>query len=113
VNKLFDFDARLDAITDIRSKPQIGLDVVLKSVFTMIATRRGSLNSMELELRLPKSAPGLPSADTISRLLSNIDPVELRNWHWQNCSRLKRNKVFNTKLPLNAVAVDGHEFFSH
>jgi hypothetical protein len=113
VNKLFDFDAQVAAITDIRNKPQIELNVVLKSVFAMIATRRGSLNSMELELRLPKLMPDLPSADTISRLLSDIDSMELRYWHWHNCSRLKRNKVIESKLPLNAVAVDGHEFFSH
>ena len=113
VNKLFDFDAHVGAITDPRSKPQIRLDTVLKSVFAMIATRRGSLNSMELELRLPKSMPDLPSADTISRLFSDIDSMELRNWHWHNCSKLKRNKVLDTKLALPAVAVDGHEFFSH
>ena len=84
----------------------------------MQLTRRGSLNALDAEMRLPKKADGIigknkPSVDTIGRVFTKIIPDDLRSFHWGNCYRLKRNKVLDTSFPLNAVAVDGHELFSH
>jgi len=117
-NKVFDFSRRLSKITDTRVKPQISTLSVLLSSFIMHLTRRGSLNALDTEMRLPKKADGVigknkPSVDTIGRVFTKIIPDDLRSFHWGNCYRLKRNKVLDTSFPLNALAVDGHELFSH
>jgi len=117
-NKVFDFSRRLSKITDTRIKPQISTRSVLFSSFIMHLTRRGSLNALDTEMRLPKKADGIigknkPSVDTIGRVFTKIIPDDLRSFHWGNCYRLKRNKALDTNFPLNAVAIDGHELFSH
>ena len=70
------------------------------------------------ELRLPKKIDSFigkdkPSIDTIGEVFTKIIPDDLRRLHWNNCYQLKRNKALDTNLPLNAVGIDGHEFFSH
>jgi hypothetical protein len=117
-DKVFDFSKTLSEITDTRSKPQISTQSVLMSSFVMHLTRLGSLNALNAELRLPKKIESFigkdkPSVDTIGRVLTNIMPADLRGLHWKNCYQLKRNKALDTELPLNAVGIDGHEFFSH
>jgi hypothetical protein len=84
----------------------------------MHVSRLGSLNALDVELRLPKRIERLmgddkPSADTISRVFAKISSTDLRRLHWRHCYRFKRNKVLDTDLPLRAIGVDGHEFFSH
>ena len=117
-NKVFDFSRRLSKITDTRVKPQISTRSALWSGFIMQLTRRGSLNALDAEMRLPKKVDGIigknkPSVDTIGRVFTKIIPDDLRSFHRGNCYRLKRNKVLDTSFPLNALAVDGHELFSH
>jgi len=73
---------------------------------------------MDTELRLPKRVDSFigkdkPSVDTIGEVFTKIIPDDLRRLHWNNCYQLKRNKALDTNLPLNAVGIDGHEFFSH
>jgi len=118
IDKVFDFSRRLSEITDTRVRPHIGTLSVLLSSFTMHVTRLGSLNAMDVELRLPKKLESIignvtPGIDTIGRVFTQIIPDELRAFHWDNCYRLKRNKVLDTNLSLNAIGIDGHEFFSH
>jgi len=84
----------------------------------MHTTRLGSLNALDVELRLPKRIESLigqntPSADTIGRVFAKISSTDLRRLHWRHCYQFKRNKVLDTDLPLKAIGVDGHEFFSH
>ena len=84
----------------------------------MQLTRLGSLNALDVELRLPGKVESFignnkPSVDTISRVFTKINPDDMRRLHWDNCYQLKRNKALDTVLPLNAVGIDGHEFFSH
>ena len=84
----------------------------------MHLTRLGSLNALGVELRLPKRIESLmgkdkPSVDTIGRVFTKISSTDLRRLHWRHCYHLKRNKVLDTDLPLNAIGIDGHEFFSH
>ena len=117
-DKVFDFSKALSEITDTRSKPQINTQSVLMSSFIMHLTRLGSLNALDVELRLPKRIESFigkdkPSVDTIGRVFAKIMPADLRTLHWKNCYQLKRNKVLDTELPLNAIGIDGHEFFSH
>lgn len=118
VNKVFDFGRRLSEITDARAKPHISTLSVLLSSFSMQITRLGSLNALDVELHLPKKLDRIaghapPGIDTIGRVFTQITPDDLRAFHWGNCYRLKRNKVLDTDLGLNAVGLDGHEFFSH
>jgi len=117
-DKVFDFSESLSKITDIRSKPQIDTQSVLISSLIMQLTRLGSLNALDSELRLPKKIESFigkdkPSVDTIGKVFTKIIPDDLRRLHWDNCYQLKRNKVLDANLPLNAIGVDGHEFFSH
>jgi hypothetical protein len=84
----------------------------------MHVSRLGSLNALDVELRLPKRierwvGDDKPSADTISRVFAKISSTDLRRLPWRHCYRFKRNKVLDTDLPLGAIGVDGHEFFSH
>jgi len=117
-DKVFDFSKALSEITDTRSKPQISTQSVLISSLIMQLTRLGSLNALDAQLRLPKRVDSFigkdkPSVDTIGEVFKKIIPDDLRRLHWDNCYRLKRNKALDTNLPLNAVGIDGHEFFSH
>lgn len=84
----------------------------------MQLTRLGSLNALDSELRLPKKIESFigkdkPSVDTIGEVFTKIIPDDLRRLHRGHCYRLKRNKALDTALPLNAIGIDGHEFFSH
>ena len=117
-DKVFNFSKTLSEITDTRSKAQISTQSVLISSLIMQLTRLGSLNALDTELRLPKKIESFvgkdkPSVDTIGGVFTKILPDDLRRLHWNNCYRLKRNKALDTELPLNAVGIDGHEFFSH
>ena len=112
IDKIFDFNNKLSGITACRFFPRIDIETILKSAIAVFTTGRGSLNSMEMELRLPKSINRLPSADTISRVVSKINSDELRDLHYSNCYRLKRNKLLSGSMPLALLGVDGHEFFS-
>ncbi len=117
-DKVFNLSKSLSEITDIRARPQIDTQSILMSSLIMQLTRLGSLNALDAELRLPKKIESFigkdkPSIDTIGEVFTKIIPDDLRRLHWGNCYRLKRNKALDTNLPLNAVGIDGHEFFSH
>jgi hypothetical protein len=117
-DKVFGFSKSLSEITDTRVKPQINTQSVLMSSIIMQLTRLGSLNALDTELRLPKRIENFigkdkPSIDTIGRVFADIDPDQLRAVLWNHCYQLKRNKAIGTDLPLNAIGIDGHEFFSH
>ena len=117
-DKVFGLSQALSQITDTRTVAQIPTSSVLWSSMMMQVTRLGSLNALEVELRWPKRVEGLigpqkPSVDTIGRVFGTICPADLRRLHRSHCCRLKRNKVLQTDRPLQAIGVDGHEFFSH
>ena len=117
-DKVFGFSKALSDITDTRSASRISTPSILWSSVAMHVTRLGSLNALDVELRLPKRIESFmgkdkPSVDTIGRVFTKISSTDLRRLHWSNCYQLKRNKVLDTDLPLNAIGIDGHEFFSH
>ena len=106
-DKVFDLSRSLSAIEDTRPRPRIPTAAVLMSSFIMHLTRRDSLNALDAERRMPKKldsfiGPHNPSADTIGRVYTQIDPDQLRRLHRGHCARLKRNKVLETVLPPNA-----------
>ncbi len=83
VEKVFGFSRALATLSDSRAKPQISAQAVFASVFAMFATRQGSLNAMESQLRAPKRLEALigkrkPSADTLGRVLGRIHSGALR-----------------------------------
>lgn len=102
-------------ITDSRPQPQIQTSVVVKSAFSMLLARLGSLNALEQlkhEGRILKAfiEADLPSADTIGRVFSLIDPDSMRQAIHAIYTLLKRNKSLallpHGLIPLN---IDGHE----
>ena len=117
MEKVFDFGQRVKAVQDSRQKPRIPAAAIWLSAFLMFATRRGSLNAMELELH--RSArfecfigSKKPSADRIGDVFCLIPSEQLRAMLSGINHQLGRNKVFNKEWPWRFVALDGHEFFS-
>ena len=118
IDKVFDFAASVGGLRDGRSQPQIPTTAVWTSAFFMFATRQGSLNAIESELRVPRRlealvGPRKPSADSIGRVMGQIDPGSLRQILRENNRRLRRKKALeDNPWALRFVALDGHEFFS-
>lgn len=119
VEKVFHFSQYLPWLRDSRKKkPTIQVGSVFASVFTMFATGRTSLNSMEKDLvRIPSRLRGVvgqpaPSVDSLGRIYSQMDSEPLRQMLCDILHRLKRNKALTDGDTLKVVAIDGHEFFS-
>lgn len=118
IEKVFDFGQALATLRDSRTRPQIPTASVWTSAFLMFATRGGSLNALESELRVPKRLEALvgrrkPSADTIGRVMAQTHTAPLRKILRDNNHRLRRKKALDDNpWALRFAAVDGHEFFS-
>jgi hypothetical protein len=116
-DKVFDLGSQLGQLTDTRTRPQIPTAAAFASAFTLFATRRGSLNGLEPDLRLPARLRGLvgaepPSVDSIGRIYALMDSPPLRRLLADSAHRLKRNKALTPHEGWYVAAVDGHEFFS-
>ena len=84
IDKVFDFGKAVAKLKDSRLKPQIATTAIWLSTFVMFATRRRSLNAIEVDLRVPKRLDNLiglrrPSADTIGRDFCLIDTGAMGN----------------------------------
>ncbi len=117
IDKVFDFSDEIAGLKDCRLKPQIPTASIWLSVFAMFFTRRPSLNAIETLLRIPRRldsliGPRKPSADTIGRVCSLINPDLLRMMLCHINHKLGRNKVLGNSRPIRIAAFDGHEFFS-
>jgi hypothetical protein len=117
VDKVFQLGKRLPTLTDSRFRPRISTAAVFASVFTLFATRRGSLNGMERDLRIPARLRGivgarLPSVDSIGRISALMVSQPLRQLLSDIAHQLKRNKALSRCEEWLIAAVDGHEFFS-
>jgi hypothetical protein len=117
IEKVFGLGEWIARLSDSRAGAQIPTSAVWTSGFLMSAMRLGSLNAMESELRIPKRLDGLvgqrkPSADTVGRVYSLIDPAGQREMLGHLVHRLGRNKALRKRWGLRFAAVDGHEFFS-
>ena len=104
----------LSGLTDTRPQPKIATLVIVRSLLVMILTRLGSLNAVEQThsslfwRRFLKDA--LPSADTLGRVASLMDPEPVREALRDLYARLKRNKALPApRHGLMALVLDGHE----
>jgi Transposase DDE domain len=117
IDKCFHFSELFPLFSDSRQKPQIPGASVFASVFSLFASNRTSLNSLEKDLlHFPERLCGIvglqpPSIDTIARVYSQADSDGLRKMLIQVHHRLKRNKALADGDELKFAAVDGHEFF--
>lgn len=116
VDKVFQFGQRLQTLSDTRQQPVIPTSAVFASAWTLFATARGSLNSLEKEVRIPSRLRGLvgrqiPSADTVGRVYKQMDSQPLREMLSAANHQVRRNKALGPAGELMIAAVDGHEFF--
>jgi len=117
VDKVFAFGQRASSLTDRRCHPRIPTAAVWASVFFLFVLRRGSLNAMESDLRVPRRMERLvgkvkPSADRMGDVLGLMDADRLRELLFGINHTLGRNKALKSDWPLRVAAIDGHEFFS-
>jgi Transposase DDE domain len=117
VEKVFGLGQHFPTLTDCRLRPRIPTAAAFASVFTLFATRRGSLNGMEPDLRIPARLRGIvgphpPSVDSIGRIYTLMDSPPLRQLLADIAHQLKRNKALRSCEDWYVAAVDGHEFFS-
>lgn len=117
IEKIFGLGKRLPTLTDSRPRPRIRTAAAFTSVLTLFATRRGSLNGLERDLRIPARLRGLvgaepPSVDSIGRIYDLMDNSPVRRLLCDINHQLKRNKALVSHEGWFVAAVDGHEFFS-
>lgn len=112
--KVYGLSALLLKGRDTRQAPRIATPTILRSVLVMFLTRAGSLNALE-QTRHTGSwsrwlGTELPSADTLGRVMEQVDAQSLRQILKAQYSQLKRNKALRpTSHGLMALAIDGHE----
>jgi hypothetical protein len=117
VEKVFQLGERFPTLTDSRTRPRIRTAAAFAAAFTLFATRRGSLNGLEPDLRIPARLRGIvgakpPSVDSIGRIYALMDSRPVRDLLGDIAHRLKRNKALISHEGWYVAAVDGHEFFS-
>jgi hypothetical protein len=118
LEKVFHWSARVAGLSDSRKRPQIPTAAIFTSALMMCATRLGSLNALESELRVPRRweklvGPRKPSADRVGQVAALMDPEALRDMLSGIHHVLRRNKALaDNPWALRFVALDGHEFFS-
>lgn len=115
--KVFKLGSHLPKLTDTRKRPSIPTATVFAAGFTLFATRRGSLNGLEQDLRIPARLQGLvgariPSVDSVGRIYDLTHSAPLRQLMSSIAHQLKRNKALTPCEGWLAVAIDGHELFS-
>lgn len=112
--KVYGLSALVERIRDRRRRPRISTQVVIRSILAMFLTRLGSLNALEQTQsgrfwRRWLGAP-LPSADSLGRIMQQVDPDTLRQALRGLYTQLKRNKALPpTSHGLMALVIDGHE----
>ncbi len=117
VEKVFGLSDYLGWLTDSRKRPRIPTAAAFACGFSLFATRRGSLNALEEDLRVPGRLRGVvgdqpPSVDSVGRIYAQMDSQPLRQILRGVAHQLKRNKALIPVEGYLAAAVDGHEFFS-
>ena len=115
--KVFDLGSHLPKLTDTRKRPSIPTAAAFAAGFTLFATRRGSLNGLEEDLRIPARlqgmvGPRLPSVDSVGRIYSLMHSAPLRQLMSDIAHQMKRNKALTPCEGWVLAASDGDEFFS-
>jgi hypothetical protein len=111
---LYHLPGLLGQVCDRRARPRLSTLVVLSSVLLLFLTRRRSLHALEQTrgqrfwrrwLRGPA-----PSADTVARVLAQIEASSLRPLLYALYHQFRRKKVLlRPGHGLMAVILDGHE----
>lgn len=115
--KVLDLPSLLDSVTDDRPRPRIPTLAVTRALFGLFVSRVGSLNALE-QTRLSRFwetwlGHGLPSADSLGRIASRMDPDPLRQVLCELYRRLRGAKALEpTTHGLTALVLDGHESHS-
>jgi hypothetical protein len=114
---MFDLGRLVAGLVDAREKPQVPTEAVWWSVFGLFATRRESLNALEVECKNSTRFENLvgerlPSADTLGRVYGLLEAEGQREMLSQINHRMKRNKGLGVPWKLGILAFDGHEFFA-
>ena len=117
IEKILGLGSQLGKLTDARTSPQIPTAAAFASVLTLFATRRGSLNGLEQDVRVPARLrgivrPDVPSVDSIGRIYALMDSQPLRRFLCDIAHQLKRNKALSILEGWYVAAIDGHEFVS-
>jgi len=116
IDKVFQFRRLIGSLTDSRLEPVIPTAAVFGTAFTMFATRRCSLNGIDVDRHFPGRlekfvGPHVPSGDTIGRVYAQLDSGTLRKVLRDVHLRIKHNKMLHNTTDWMFAAVDGHEFF--
>ena len=119
LDKIFEFDEKVEALCDRRVDPQIPAPTVFRSVFLMLVLRLGSLNRLEEELRRGGSWRKIlrgrpPSADAIGYSLCRFSLDEVRTLLAEHHRQSWRKKAIKSRRGdrRRVVAIDGHELGS-
>src|SRR5271165_6190361 len=101
VEKIFGLGSQLGRLTDTRIYPHIPTAAAFAGVFTLFATRRGSLNGLEQDVRVPARlrgivGPDVPSVDSIGRIYALMDSQPLRRFLCDIAHQFKRNKALSS-----------------
>jgi hypothetical protein len=116
-DQVFGLGERLSTLTDSRTHPRIPTAAAFVCGLILFTTRRGGLNALEPDLRIPGRLRGLvgrrpPSVDSIGRIYARMGDPPLRRILSDIAHRLKRNKALIGIEGRYVAAVDGHEFFA-
>lgn len=113
-DKVYQLAALVAGIRDRRQRPRLPTARVVRCVLVMFLTRLGSLNALAQTVshRFWKRwlAADPPSADSVGRIMEQVDPDSIRQALHEFYNRLKVNKALPpTSHGLMALAIDGHE----
>ncbi len=111
--KLYGLEEMLGELSDGRKRPRISTAKVVAGMLVMMWTRMGSLNALEQtkEHGFWKQWVGgrMASADTMGRVMSEIEMGPIREAGHGIYRRLKRNKALEGIEGMSVAVLDGHE----
>ncbi len=116
IEKVFSFSTHLSELRDTRIKGRIATKTIWGSAFLLFSLHLRNLNYAETHFRISGRfrkviGTNAPSADTVGRVFSLMEPEQLREYIKSVVTRLKRNKVLTEDCSYIFAAIDGHEFF--
>ncbi len=119
LERMFSFREHVLALRDARPRPQIPTASVWLTALALCVLRFRSFNALEQQLRRPGVweawvGPRKPSADSLGRVLSQLNLEDLRQFLLHVHRRMWRAKAIQRRYGshLRVVAVDGHELWS-
>jgi len=101
-------------VRDGRRRPRISTAAVVRGGLVLFLARLASLNALEQTRSQPLwrqwLGAALPSADTVGRVFSQLNPDDLRRVLYRLYRAARRKKVLDPRRPERvALILDGHE----